>query len=238
MYEILSDLRKFNYIPYRHVQHLPPQAAARAKMPGKVDGKVTEKSREEGTSENGSSKCEDKVGKENSRPGVPKAPAGPSERSGKPCHVCIDGAVKASFDRKVRSLFRTLLDEKQTTVRQECEPGQWVLKRMNDSFKGLCLDCLTKTKFESEDDDYWNHCRNFVFDYGCTIKHGQPTWYFSCMGRPEALQQWSRRSERIEGVRREGMLPSFRARVPRQVLRDGSPNHRNLDMSSDHVTTV
>lgn len=198
VYEILSGLREFNYIPYRHARTLPPRAAARAKMPGKEDGKNGKENREEGNSQN-DSKCEDKVGKENSRPGLPNKPNDHGKRSGKKCRVCNDGAVKASFDRKVRSLFKSLLDEKQTTVRQECEPGQWVSRRMDDSFKGLCLDCLTKTKFESEDDDYWKHCRNFVFDNGCTVRHGQPTWYFSYMGRPEVLQQWAKKKREERG---------------------------------------
>ncbi|ROV90916.1 hypothetical protein VMCG_09987 [Cytospora schulzeri] len=194
VYGILSGLREFDYVPYRHVKHLPDRAAARAKMPTKENGKDSKKKPEKATVEDGS-KCEDKITKENDRPDAPKKPVALNDRSGKPCNVCVDGAVKASFDRKVKCLFKSLLNEKQTTVRKECEPGRWVLKRMDDSFKGPCLDCLTKTKFESEDDDYWNHCHNFELDYGCTVKRGQPTWYFSYMGRPEALQQWTKKRE-------------------------------------------
>lgn len=191
VYQILRGLQDFDYVPYRRVKHLPDRTIARAKMPRKEDNMDSSKSREEGASGDGT-KCVEKAGKQDSRPEAPKENIGTTKV---PCNVCIDAAVKASFDRKVRGLFKSLLDEKQTTVRKEVEPGKWVFKRVDDSFKGLCLDCLTKTKFESEDDDYWNHCHNFEFDYGCTVKHGQPTWYFSYMGRPEALQQWAKKKK-------------------------------------------
>lgn len=58
-----------------------------------------------------------------------------------------------------------------------------------DYFDGLCLDCLDKSKpkTKDEDTDYWEH-NNFEggrYDSGCHIDHGQPTWYFSFMGRKE-----------------------------------------------------
>lgn len=180
VYQILRDLQGFDYVPYCRVKHLHDQDAARAKMPREEDVKDT------------------KDTKDGSKRGAHADKQAPSDKvvvnkTSVPCNVCIDATVKASFDRKVRSLFKNLLDEKQTTVRK-VSAGEWVYTRMDDSFKGLCLDCFTRTKFdgEGEDEDYWNHCHNFEFDYGCTVKHGQPTWYFSYMGRPEALQEWAK----------------------------------------------
>ena len=65
-----------------------------------------------------------------------------------------------------------------------------VIVRTRNYFDGLCLDCMdaSKAKTEDSDTDYW--CHNDLtedeFVYGCRVKrHGQPTWYFSFMGRKE-----------------------------------------------------
>lgn len=127
---------------------------------------------------------------------IPHMPARAAARAKMPgamkdrrCGVCVDAAVKAAFDRKVKRLIHTLLDEKKTWVTVE-RRGQLVRAEVNDSFAGLCLDCLAKTKFGSNDADYWNHCLEFEYDHGCTIPHGQPTWYFSYLGRPEKMKQF------------------------------------------------
>lgn len=39
----------------------------------------------------------------------------------------------------------------------------------------------------NEDSDYWTHAERREYDDGCRIKHGQPTWYFSFMGRKEKM---------------------------------------------------
>lgn len=109
----------------------------------------------------------------------------------KRCTVCVDAAVKAAFDRKVKGLVRRLLDEKKTWISIE-RNGQYIRTEVDDSFRGLCLDCLTRTKFGSEDEDYWNHCLDFEYDHGCTVTHGQPTWYFSYLGRPENMKQYQK----------------------------------------------
>ena len=111
--------------------------------------------------------------------------------SNKRCQVCVNAAVKASFDNKVKSLIHTLLEEKKTliTVKKQGKP---VRMEVNDSFSGLCLDCLIKTKFGNADADYWNHCREFKYDHGCTVRHSQPTWYFSYLGRPEDMKQFQK----------------------------------------------
>ena len=50
-------------------------------------------------------------------------------------------------------------------------------------FDGLCLDCAKMTKTRNVDDDYWLHDAARKWDEDCRIRHGQPTWYFSFMGR-------------------------------------------------------
>lgn len=107
----------------------------------------------------------------------------------KRCRICVDAAVKSAMDGKVKSLINTLLDEKKTWISIERQ-GQTVQMEVDDSFAGLCLDCLTRTKFGSEDADYWNHCLDFEFDHGCRVRHGEPTWYFSYLGRPENMEQY------------------------------------------------
>ena len=56
-------------------------------------------------------------------------------------------------------------------------------------FDGLCLDCMdrSKPKTGDEDSDYWQHheLHEGQWDSGCRVSHGQPTWYFSYMGRKE-----------------------------------------------------
>lgn len=123
--------------------------------------------------------------------------------SDKRCRVCVDAAVKAAFDRKVKSLVNTLLDDKKTWISIERQ-GQPVTVQVHDSFAGLCLDCLTKTKFGSEDADYWNHCLDFEFDHGCAVPHGQPTWYFSYLGRPEDMKQYQKKRTRRQTQRGGG----------------------------------
>ena len=56
-------------------------------------------------------------------------------------------------------------------------------------FDGLCLDCMELSKdLRSDgdrDEDYWKHNDMKKWDTGCRVKHGEPTWYFSFMGRRE-----------------------------------------------------
>lgn len=120
-----------------------------------------------------------------------KMPATQGATKDQRCRVCVDAAVKAAFDRKVKRLINTLLDDKKTWISVK-RRGQQVRVEVDDSFAGLCLDCLTKTKFGCEDTDYWNHCLDFDFDHGCTVPHGQPTWYFSYLGRPDNMKQYQK----------------------------------------------
>lgn len=60
-------------------------------------------------------------------------------------------------------------------------------KETQTHFEGLCLDCMNKHKAKTydEDTDYWYHNKIRQWDQGCRVTHGEPTWYFSFMGRRE-----------------------------------------------------
>ena len=82
-----------------------------------------------------------------------------------------------------------------------------VVDRVREYFDGLCLDCLdrTKPKFEDTDKDYWLHASLGECDWcrGCRVKHKQPTWYFSFMGRQDERDRMikKKRREKREGSR-------------------------------------
>ncbi|KAF4228820.1 hypothetical protein CNMCM8980_005580 [Aspergillus fumigatiaffinis] len=64
------------------------------------------------------------------------------------------------------------------------------IARVSGYFDGLCLDCMDRTKDlqveRSKDQDYWFHNQwEKFYDRDCRISHGEPTWYFSFMGRKE-----------------------------------------------------
>jgi len=48
----------------------------------------------------------------------------------------------------------------------------------------------------NEDYDYWHHADRFTYDTHCRIKHGQPTWYFSFMGRKEKMAIFQKKDRR------------------------------------------
>lgn len=62
-------------------------------------------------------------------------------------------------------------------------------------FHGLCMTCMADTEDiklgRDEDEEYWRHNEERDdYDVGCRVSHGQPTWYFSFMGRREKLGQF------------------------------------------------
>ena len=69
-----------------------------------------------------------------------------------------------------------------------------VIVRVRSYFDGLCLDCMdrSKPKLQDRDADYWNH--NFLdeeeWSLGCRFSHGEPSWYFSFMGRKEDMDRF------------------------------------------------
>ncbi|KAK3718302.1 hypothetical protein LTR37_005115 [Vermiconidia calcicola] len=70
------------------------------------------------------------------------------------------------------------------------------VRNTSSYFDGLCLDCMntSKPKFGDADEDYWKHSRQGVsWDFNCRIRHGQPSWYFSFMGRKQKMMEWVHR---------------------------------------------
>ncbi|KAI3398048.1 hypothetical protein diail_9911 [Diaporthe ilicicola] len=133
IYRVLTMLANlFDYVNYDNVTGMPNNSAARAMMPAKqLDGRDTKSdsvSKVQGTLK--------RLDDDNSKAADTKNHIR--------CKVCVNAAVKASFDRKVKSLIKTLLDGKKTTRVIERE-GTLVTVQVDDSFAGLCLGGLTKT---------------------------------------------------------------------------------------------
>ncbi|KAI9038241.1 BTB/POZ domain-containing protein [Aspergillus affinis] len=64
------------------------------------------------------------------------------------------------------------------------------VRRVRNYFDGLCLDCMKSSKdvkYRRDGDiEYWgHHMSRKKYDAHCRIKHGEPTWWFSFMGRRE-----------------------------------------------------
>ena len=64
-------------------------------------------------------------------------------------------------------------------------------KKVETYFDGLCMTCMDRsmTKLKDQKSDYWYHAAMDDDDWvkGCDFTHGEPTWYFSFMGRKEDL---------------------------------------------------
>lgn len=69
--------------------------------------------------------------------------------------------------------------------------------RVESYFQGLCMDCMNHTNLKSGDTDadYWDHNNYDPEDkfLDCRIRHKEPTWYFSFMGRREERDQFVKR---------------------------------------------
>jgi hypothetical protein len=49
----------------------------------------------------------------------------------------------------------------------------------------------SKPKLSSDDEDYWKHGDlGVAWDERCRIRHRQPTWYFSFLGRKSKMNEW------------------------------------------------
>jgi hypothetical protein len=55
--------------------------------------------------------------------------------------------------------------------------------------------CSSKNT-QNEDSDYWTHTDPRVYDEHCRISHGQPTWYWSFMGRKEKMDTFQGKDKR------------------------------------------
>ncbi|KAF3014571.1 hypothetical protein E8E15_003153 [Penicillium rubens] len=58
---------------------------------------------------------------------------------------------------------------------------QYARRQVEGYFDGLCLDCMKN--HPNENSEYWALGTRRVYDSTCRISHGEPTWYFSFMGR-------------------------------------------------------
>jgi hypothetical protein len=80
-----------------------------------------------------------------------------------------------------------------------CRGIDWetiVLKAQSNTlgyFNGMCLDCMNRSKPRGKnlDDEYEKHNQSIGgrWDTQCRIKHGQPTWYVSWLGRPDIREK-------------------------------------------------
>ncbi|KAI1287747.1 hypothetical protein F5Y03DRAFT_380293 [Xylaria venustula] len=81
--------------------------------------------------------------------------------------------------------------------------------KVRDNFDGLCLDCMHKFKTGDDNCDYFAHDRPGHYDHNCRVRHKQPTWYFSYMGRKELMvkhqAQCVRKTRDEKGERDEGL---------------------------------
>jgi hypothetical protein len=69
-------------------------------------------------------------------------------------------------------------------------------------FDGMCLECMDRSKPQSEnlDDENWKHNTdvNGRWDTRCRIKHNQSTWYVFWLGRPHGREKILRGSDVVE----------------------------------------
>ncbi|CAA9964096.1 hypothetical protein PTMSG1_07455 [Pyrenophora teres f. maculata] len=80
-----------------------------------------------------------------------------------------------------------------------CRSIDWetiVLKARTNTlgyFNGMCLDCMNRSKPRGEtlDNEYEDDNKSVDgrWDTKCRIKHGQPTWYVSWLGRPDIREK-------------------------------------------------
>ncbi|KAI0976059.1 hypothetical protein F4678DRAFT_456385 [Xylaria arbuscula] len=120
-------------------------------------------------------------------------PGGDPDWSTKLCNNCV-------------SCFRNTADDLTEGV---CEASS----RARRNFDGLCLDCMHKFKMGDDHSDYFAHDKPGNHDRNCRVRHKQPTWYFSYMGRKELMLKHQdrraqefrkRKGERDEELRRMG----------------------------------
>ena len=107
-------------------------------------------------------------------------------------------AAKHSINQLLRMLDKFSYQAKDSACtnckKDYCRHIKEDISRVRHYFDGLCLDCLdrSKPKLGDRDNDYWSHVDMDAEDWdrGCRINHGEPTWYFSFMGRKEDMGQF------------------------------------------------
>lgn len=55
----------------------------------------------------------------------------------------------------------------------------------------MCMNS-SQSKTGDSDEDYWFHDQMKYWDNGCKFRHGQPTWYFSFMGRRDMMLKFQK----------------------------------------------
>ncbi|KAF2809659.1 uncharacterized protein BDZ99DRAFT_463435 [Mytilinidion resinicola] len=73
-------------------------------------------------------------------------------------------------------------------------------------FDGLCLDCMDRSRVKDGDKNHWLQCGavDKRWDSRCRIKHGEPTWYASWLGRNDHKQKlldMRHAAEDVPGIR-------------------------------------
>ena len=105
-----------------------------------------------------------------------------------PMMTILQRLNKFSFEAKKDACVSCRMDYKKLVADAQTKTRSY--------FEGLCLDCMDKTKpvTEDADTDYWEHdsLRESDFVCHCRIKHHEPTWYFSFMGRREEMDRFLR----------------------------------------------
>jgi hypothetical protein len=66
-------------------------------------------------------------------------------------------------------------------------------ENIQKNFEGLCLDCMDFSSGSAQETkNYLRRDLGEQYDDGCRISHGQPTWYWSYMGRRTEMQAHQR----------------------------------------------
>ncbi|CAJ2506015.1 Uu.00g001450.m01.CDS01 [Anthostomella pinea] len=118
-------------------------------------------------------------------------PNAPQERPRYASHICSDCKGKETGEQDSTSYNLALVVSR-------------TVADIHSRFQGLCLDCMHKFKEGGGDWDYWRHNKIQQWDKGCRIRHGQPSWYFSFMGRVDETRSEDTPSEMMEKLRLNG----------------------------------
>ncbi|CAG5181843.1 uncharacterized protein ALTATR162_LOCUS9863 [Alternaria atra] len=136
------------------------------------------------------------VGHVKERP--PKGFKGPKHRHINERMFVVDDVLNYSSIGQVVRRLKTF-DYAYTPKCNRCRSIDWetiVLKALSNTlgyFNGMCLDCMDRSKPRGDnlDDEYAKHNQSVGgrWDTQCRIKHGQPTWYISWLGRPDMREK-------------------------------------------------
>ncbi|KAI9649048.1 hypothetical protein NHQ30_001615 [Ciborinia camelliae] len=111
--------------------------------------------------------------------------------------------VLDSFDKFVCEIpANTCLSCRQKLTPAFIEGG--IRRTIQTHFEGLCLDCMYHSMPDSvERFAYFENDENKVWDADCRIKHGQPSWYWSHMGKKSEMQAHQRKKQRARDARNQ-----------------------------------